>query len=137
MANTYFKSFIAAGGAAVSYLYGGWSDLLGILLAFVIVDYMTGFLASATEGKLSSAIGCRGIAKKACIFVVVAIAHLVDTSMGSSHLFRDATIFFYLANELLSMLENMGRLGVPIPPVISEAVAVLQGKSGKKDQAGE
>lgn len=133
MENTYFKICIAAGGAAVSYLYGGWSDLLGILLAFVVVDYMTGFLASATEGKLSSAIGCWGIAKKVCMFVMVAVAHMVDKSMGQAHLFRDATIFFYLANELLSMLENMGRVGVPIPPLISEAVAVLQGKSGKKD----
>ena len=111
--------------------------MLGILLAFIVTDYVTGFVASATEGKLNSAVGCRGIAKKVCIFLVVAAAHLVDKSMGSSHLFRDATIFFYLANELLSMLENMGRLGRTDPPVISEAVAVLQGKSGKKDQAGE
>lgn len=125
-----FKTLVATGGAAVSYLYGGWSALLGVLLTFVTIDYITGVLASATEGKLSSAIGAKGIAKKVCIFVIVAVAHLVDTSLGEAHVFRDATIFFYLANEVLSILENAGRVGIPIPPQITQAVAVLKGKSG-------
>lgn len=128
MKNTYLKIIIAAGGAAASYLYGGWSQLLCVLLAFVVIDYITGVLASASEGKLSSAVGFKGIARKVCIFAIVAVAHLVDSSLGEVHVFRDTTIFFYLANELLSMLENMGRLGVPIPPIISKAVQVLQGK---------
>lgn len=128
MENTYLKIIIAAGGAAASYLYGGWSQLLCVLLAFVVIDYITGVLASASEGKLSSAVGFKGIARKVCIFAIVAVAHLVDSSLGEVHVFRDTTIFFYLANELLSMLENMGRLGVPIPPIISKAVQVLQGK---------
>jgi toxin secretion/phage lysis holin len=124
-----FKSVVAASGATISYFYGGWSALLQVLLAFVIIDYVTGVLASAMEGKLSSAIGAKGIAKKVLIFVIVAVAHLVDTSLGEAHVFRDATIFFYLANELLSILENAGRVGLPIPPMISKAVQVLQGKS--------
>lgn len=128
MKNTYLKIIIAAGGAAASYLYGGWSQLLYVLLAFVVIDYITGVLASASEGKLSSAVGFKGIARKVCIFAIVAVAHLVDSSLGEVHVFRDTTIFFYLANELLSMLENMGRLGVPVPPIISKAVQVLQGK---------
>ena len=126
--STQFKSIIAAGGAAVSYFYGGWSALLQVLLAFVIIDYVTGVLASAIEGRLSSVIGAKGIAKKVFIFVIVAVAHLVDTSLGEAHVFRDATIFFYLANELLSILENAGRVGLPIPPVIAQAVQALQGK---------
>jgi toxin secretion/phage lysis holin len=127
-----FKSAVAAGGAAISYFYGGWSALLGILLTFVVIDYITGVLASATEGRLSSAIGAKGIAKKVLIFVIVAVAHLVDTSLGEAHVFRDATIFFYLANELLSILENAGRAGLPIPPMITKAVQVLQGKGDAK-----
>lgn len=127
-----FKSAVAAGGAAISYFYGGWSALLQVLLAFVVIDYVTGVLASAMEGKLSSAIGAKGIAKKVLIFVIVAVAHLVDTSLGEAHVFRDATIFFYLANELLSILENAGRVGLPIPPMITKAVQVLQGKGDAK-----
>ncbi|MBO8170234.1 MAG: phage holin family protein [Thermoanaerobacteraceae bacterium] len=107
--------------------------MLGILLAFVGIDYFTGFIAAGVEGKLSSAVGLRGIAKKVFIFVMVAVAHLVDTSIGNAHLFRDATIFFYLANELLSILENAGRVGLPIPPVIKQAVDTLKNRGEVKE----
>lgn len=102
--------------------------MLSILLTFVALDYVTGFLAAAKEGKLNSEVGLWGIAKKVAIFFVVAVAHLVDTALGDAHLFRDAAIFFYLANELLSITENTGRLGVPIPGAIQRAVEVLRGK---------
>lgn len=125
-----FKTITAFGGALASYLFGGWSALLGILLAFVIFDYVTGVIAAGIEGKLSSNAGLKGIAKKVAIFVIVAVANLVDRALGNAHIFRDATIFFYLANELLSIIENVGRSGVPIPEVIKKAVAVLQGKGG-------
>ncbi|MGF7429576.1 phage holin family protein [Thermoanaerobacterium thermosaccharolyticum] len=125
-----FKTITAFGGALASYLFGGWSALLGILLAFVIFDYVTGVIAAGIEGKLSSNVGLKGIAKKVAIFVIVAVANLVDRALGNAHIFRDATIFFYLANELLSIIENVGRSGVPIPEVIKKAVAVLQGKGG-------
>jgi toxin secretion/phage lysis holin len=125
-----FKTITAFGGALASYLFGGWSALLGILLAFVIFDYITGVIAAAIEGKLSSNVGLKGIAKKVAIFVIVAVANLVDRALGNAHIFRDATIFFYLANELLSIIENVGRSGIPIPEVIKKAVAVLQGKGG-------
>ena len=126
-----YKSIIATGGAAASYLFGGWSALLSILLTFVVLDYITGFLAAAREGKLNSEVGLWGIAKKVAIFFVVAVAHLVDTALGDAHLFRDAAIFFYLANELLSITENTGRLGVPIPAAIQRAVEVLRGRGEK------
>ena len=126
-----FKTIVAVGGAAASYLFGGWSALLSILLTFVVLDYTTGFLAAAREGKLNSETGLWGIAKKVAIFFVVAIAHLVDTTLGDAHFFRDAAIFFYLANELLSIVENIGRLGVPIPTAIQQAVEVLRGKGEK------
>jgi toxin secretion/phage lysis holin len=127
-----FKSIVAVGGAAASYLFGGWSHLLTILLTFVALDYVTGFAAAAKEGKLNSEIGMWGIAKKVGIFAIVAIAHLVDRALGDAHLFRDAAVFFFLANELLSVIENAGRIGVPIPPVMQRAVEVLRGKSESK-----
>lgn len=127
-----YKTIIAIGGAAASYLFGGWSALLGVLLAFVVIDYATGVLAAGVEGKLSSQVGLLGIAKKVFIFVMVAIAHLVDTALGDAHLLRDATIFFYLANELLSIIENAGRVGLPVPDPIRRAVDALKGRSEVK-----
>ncbi len=124
-----FKLVMAGGGACISYLFGGWNQLLGILLAFVIIDYIAGVFASAIEGKLSSDIGRRGIAKKVFIFVIVAVAHLVDAALGNGNFFRDATIFFYLANETISILENSGRIGLPIPEVLQKAIEILKGKS--------
>lgn len=134
-ADVYLKTIIAFGGAATSYLFGGWSLLLQILLAFVIIDYITGVIASSIEGKLSSQIGLKGIAKKVFIFVMVAVAHLVDTAIGDAHIFRDATIFFYLANEVISILENTGRVGLPVPEILQQAIEVLKGRSKKVDKA--
>lgn len=128
----WFKPVVAVSGAAVSYLFGGWSSLLTILLTFVVFDYVTGFAAAAKEGRLNSEVGAWGIAKKVGIFAIVAVAHLVDTALGDAHLFRDAAIFFFLANELLSVIENAGRIGVPIPPVLQRAVEILRGKGEAK-----
>ena len=104
--------------------------MLNILLAFVIIDYVTGIGAAAKEGSLNSSVGYWGIAKKVSIFAIVAVAHLVDTALGDAHIFRDMAVFFYLANELLSLLENAGRLGAPVPPGLQKAVEVLKGKGG-------
>ena len=128
------KAYISVSGSAVSFLWGGWSALLGILLAFVVIDYLTGIIAAGLEGKLSSNVGLRGIAKKVFIFVMVAVAHLVDSALGEQHLFRDAVIFFYLANELLSITENAGRVGLPVPKKLLNAVDVLKGKSNEKGE---
>ena len=128
MENT-FKTLVAAGGAAVSFFFGGWSTLLGVLLAFVVMDYLSGMVAAAIEGVLSSSVGLKGIARKVFIFGMVAVAHLVDTAIADVHVFRDATIFFSLANELLSIVENSGRIGLPVPNIIKQAVEILKGKS--------
>ncbi|WP_297992317.1 holin family protein [uncultured Anoxybacillus sp.] len=126
-----YKTGAAVIGAVIGYLFGGWSELLGILLAFVVLDYMTGILAASKEGTLRSAVGFKRIPKKVMIFLLVAVGHLIDRAVGTNGLFRDATIFFYLANELLSIIENAGRMGLPIPEQIKQAVEILQGKSEK------
>ncbi len=124
-----FKFCIAGGGACASYLFGGWNQLLQILLVFVIIDYITGVVASGVEGKLSSSVGLKGIAKKVFIFVIVAVAHLADTALGDGSLLQDAAIFFYIANELLSIIENAGRVGLPVPEILKQAIEILKGKS--------
>ena len=127
-----FKATIAVSGSAVTYLWGEWSILLGILVAFVIFDYISGVMAAGYEGKLSSRIGFKAIPKKVMIFMFVAIGHLIDQAIGGDgHLFRDATIFFFMANELLSITENAGRMGVNIPPPIKRAIDVLKDRGDK------
>jgi len=125
----FFQTVIAILGSLAAYLWGGWSAMLGVLLAFVAIDYITGVLAAGHEGKLSSKVGFRGIGKKIAIFALVAVAHLIDAATGNANIVRDAAIFFYLANELLSIIENVGTIGVPIPEIFIKAVEIFKGKS--------
>ncbi|MBB6282716.1 phage holin family protein [Geobacillus subterraneus] len=114
-------------GSLVSLFVGSVDTFVVILLALVIVDYITGIVASALEGRLSSQVGFRGIVRKLLIFVLVAASHLVDLAIGwDMHLIRDAIIFFYIANEFISIVENAGRAGVPIPAVLRKAIELLK-----------
>lgn len=130
------KWMVAVGGSMSSYLFGGWSALLDILLFFVIVDFITGIIAAGFCGELRSTVGLIGITKKIFIFIMVAVAYKIDSILGDVHFLRDTVIFFYLANELLSIIENGGRLGAPIPPVIRKAVEILRDK-GEDDKDKE
>ncbi|BDG37203.1 phage holin family protein [Saccharococcus caldoxylosilyticus] len=114
-------------GSVVSFFIGGVDSLVVILLCFVAVDYVTGMIASAMEGKLSSQVGFRGIVRKLLIFVLVAVSHLLDTAIGwGNHFIRDIIIFFYIANEFISIVENAGRAGVPIPTVLRKAIELFK-----------
>ncbi|SMP32730.1 toxin secretion/phage lysis holin [Laceyella tengchongensis] len=104
---------------------GGWSNSLKALLIFVVIDYVSGFFAACKEGKLSSQVGMMGITKKVMVFALIAVVHLIDTSLGNQHLFRDGTVLFYLVNEVLSILENVGRMGLPIPPQLQKGIEIL------------
>jgi len=123
-----FKYIVAIGGSLVTYLLGGWSALVQILVTFVVIDYITGVLAAAYHGKLDSNIGLKGIAKKVFIFVIVACGHLVDGTMGTNNIVRDAAIYFYIANELISILENAGAIGLPVPDVLKNSIDRLKSK---------
>ncbi len=126
-----FKTVVAVLGSLITYLFGGWSSLLGVLLTFVVMDYVTGLIAAKIQKELSSSIGFKGIAKKIMIFGIVAVGHLVDIVLNTD-LIMNASIYFYLANELLSLTENAGKMGVPIPDVISNAIQVLNEKGEDK-----
>ncbi len=128
------KYVVAVGGSFITYLFGGWSALIQILVAFVVIDYITGVLAAGINGKLNSNIGLKGIAKKVFIFIIVACGHLVDNAMGTQDIVRDAAIYFYMANELLSILENAGKIGLPVPDILKNSIDTLKGK--EKDSLG-
>lgn len=107
---------VAAVGGYIGYFLGGLDGFLYALVAFVVIDYLTGIMVAILEKRLSSEVGFRGIFKKVLIFSLVAVAHIVDSQLiqtGSA--VRTAVIFFYLSNEGISIIENAAKIGLPIP----------------------
>lgn len=115
-------------GSVFAYLFGGWGGLIVALVAMVVIDYITGLIAGAIKGQLSSKVGFRGILRKVLFFVVVAVAHIIDGLVGLAGVLETATLGFLIANEALSILENAGEIGVPIPQKLLDALAQLRDK---------
>lgn len=128
------SSLAAVFGAVGSYLFGGWDSAIQTLFVFVVIDYLTGVLASGKQGELSSKAGLKGIGRKCMIFMFVTMGHMADLHLsdGHAHLFRDGVITFFIANEALSITENAGKMGVPIPEPIRRAVEIFKEKGGNK-----
>lgn len=102
-------------GGAVVYMYGSIDRLLIALVAFIIIDYVTGIIKAAILKQLSSEVGFKGIAKKILILLLVAAANIVDRLTNSDGLIRSMMCLFFIANEGLSILENCALMGVPFP----------------------
>lgn len=121
--------FTTTGALLGTYLGGADGPLLA-LVAFVVADYVTGILRAGKERCLSSKVGFAGIARKITIFILVGLANLIDHyALGEAGIIRTATIFFYISNEGISMLENTAALGLPVPAPLREALAVLRDKT--------
>jgi toxin secretion/phage lysis holin len=127
------KAGFAAVGAFLGWYLGGFDGFLYTLIAFVAVDYLTGLLRAITEKTLSSRIGAKGIVKKVLIFLLVGIANLVDVYLlTDGEALRMAVIFFYIANEGISLLENATAIGLPVPEKLKDVLAQLHGKDETK-----
>ena len=125
---------IAAIGGWLGYFLGGWDGFLYALVAFVVIDYVTGLMCAVLEKKLSSEVGFRGIFKKVLIFSLVAIGHIIDQSViGEGSVIRTAVIFFYLSNEGISIIENTAIIGLPVPQKLKDILEQLHNKSDKDD----
>lgn len=121
-------------GAFVGGLIGGLDSLAYALVLFVAVDYITGIMAGVVEKKISSEVGFKGIFRKVVIFILVSIAHIIDSKiLGNGSAIRTAVIFFYISNEGISVLENSGRIGLPIPRKIMDILHQLN----KEDDINE
>lgn len=121
------KTILAAIGAGFAYVYGAWDPLIIVLVAFVGLDYLSGVACGAIEGKLSSKIGIKGFIKKMGIFIVVAVACLLDRIVPAANgALRSATCMFFIANEGISVLENWARIGLPLPDAIRNALLHLK-----------
>lgn len=121
---------ISAGICAVcAFLWGRLDGLFYALIAFMVLDYITGLISAYLQKEISSAIGFKGIAKKVFILVLVAVANIVDSQIvGDSTICRSAVIGFYIANEGISITENAVKIGVPVPQKIVEVLEQIKNK---------
>lgn len=132
--NTIQLIFTAVGGW-LGYFLGGCDGLLYALIAFVVIDYITGVMYAIINRELSSAVGFKGIFRKVLIFLLVGIANIIDVQViGTGAVLRTAVIFFYISNEGVSLLENAGHLGLPIPEKIKTVLEQLHDRAEKEEE---
>ena len=127
--------FFAATGGWLGWFLGGCDGLLFALLVFVAVDYITGVMCAIGDKKLSSEVGFKGICRKVLIFLLVGIANILDVQViGMGSVLRTAVVFFYISNEGISLLENAGHLGLPIPEKMKAVLEQLHDRSEKEEE---
>ena len=121
-------------GGWLGWFLGGCDGMLYALIAFVVIDYITGVMCAAVDKKLSSKVGFKGICRKVLIFLLVGIANILDVAViGTGSVLRTAIIFFYISNEGVSVLENAGHIGLPIPQKMKDILEQLH-KSSESDE---
>lgn len=127
-------------GAWIAALLGGWNSALGTLVIFMAADYITGLIVAGVfhksgkteSGTLNSHIGWKGLCKKCVMLLFVLIAHRLDIVIGTDYI-RNTVIIGFIANELISIVENAGLMGIPLPAPIKRAIEILQNKGDKED----
>jgi toxin secretion/phage lysis holin len=123
----------AAVGASISFAFGLWTEALTFLFVVMAIDYFTGVIAAVRDGSgLNSNIGFWGLFKKGLILLVMLIAHRLDVLLGVDVVMGGA-VYFYIANELLSIIENYGRMGLPLPDRLKRIVQVLRDRAGEDE----
>ena len=134
-----FYGAVTAAGGFLSWLFGGWSTVLAVLLACLALDYVTGLIVAGifhkspktANGGLESREGWKGLLRKVATLIMVALAHFVDVLVGTVYI-RDAVVMAFCVNEMLSLLENFGLMGLPIPKALANAVELLRKKEETK-----
>lgn len=124
-----FKQIMAAICTMLSFLFGDMEGMMIALIALIILDYISGVIAAAVEKRLSSEVGAKGIAKKIFMLLIVALANIVDINViGDGHVLKTVTVVFYICNECISLIENAGRIGVPVPKKLLDVLEQLRDK---------
>lgn len=126
-------------GSAIAGLFGGWDEALVTLIIFMVIDYMSGLIVAGVfhtskkteSGTLESRAGWKGLCRKCVTLLFVLVAHRLDMAIGVDYI-RNAVIIGFMANELISIVENAGLMGIPLPKVIQNAIDILTDKSEKE-----
>ena len=128
-----FNSTVAVVATFFTYLFGGWDVAIGILIVFMCLDYATGVIVAYQNNLLNSEVGFKGLVKKFMILVILIVAVMLDRLMNTgTWVFRTLVCYFYIANEGISLLENVSNLGVKIPDKLKDALVQLN-----KDESEE
>ena len=120
---------------------GGWDSAIITLTIFIVADFITGLMVASffkkspksKNGALSSVIGFKGICKKVMIYLFVVVGYRIDLMLGTDYI-RNAVIIGFIVNELISLTENAGLMGVPLPSIILKSIDLLKNKGGNKDE---
>lgn len=121
-----YKLIISSIGGVLGVFLGGMDGFIYALLAFSVIDYVTGIMCAIDKKELSSSVGFKGIARKIIIFSLVGVANILDVYiLGHVGVLRAAVIFFYLSNEGISILENTSKLGLPVPEKLQNILQQL------------
>ena len=127
-----FKNIMAGICTILSFLFGDIEGMMVALIALIVLDYISGVIAAAVEKRLSSEVGAKGIAKKIFMLLIVALANIVDINViGDGHVLKTVTVVFYICNECISLIENAGRIGVPVPKKLLDVLEQLRDKDDK------
>lgn len=126
-------------GSAIAALFGGWDEALMTLVIFMVIDYVSGLIVAGVfhtskkteSGTLESRAGWKGLCRKGVTLLFVLVAHRLDMAIGVDYI-RNAVIIGFMANELVSIVENAGLMGIPLPKVIQNAIDILTEKSEKE-----
>lgn len=135
MEKSFFLIGLGAIGSVISELFGGWTSAMTTLVIFMLIDYITGILVAAVfkksnkteDGSLESKAGWKGLIRKFSTLLIVLISIRLDIIFNTT-IISNCVVFTFLANELLSLLENVGLMGIPLPSVLTEVISVLNKK---------
>lgn len=128
-----FNSFVAVMATGFTYLFGGWDTAIIVLITFMVLDYITGVLYAWSTKTLSSEVGLKGLSKKFLIILILIGGVMLDRMIGNgTWMFRTLVCYFYIANEGISLLENAGNLGLPIPEKLKSALEQLKNKESEE-----
>ena len=126
---------VTAIGGWLGYFVGGWDGMLIALVILMALDYITGVMCAVADHKLLSAVGFKGICKKVFILLLVGVANIVDVHVvGTGSALRGAVVCFYLTNEGVSILENAGHIGLPIPEKLKTVLEQLHGRTEENEE---
>ena len=115
----------------ITYFLGGWDMALEILLWMIVLDYLTGVFKAIVNKKLNSEVGIKGVIKKVGYLIIVAVAVMLDRIIGDTGAIRNIVIFFFVANEGISLVENWVAMGLPMPQVIIDTLEQIKQKGDK------
>ncbi len=132
----FIRTFFAFACGLAGFLWGNMDGLLIALISFICLDYITGLIVGAAQHKLNSQVSFTGLCKKALILLIVAVAHIIDSQVlgGNTSVFRSAACGLYIANEGLSILENAGKLGLPMPKKLKNVLEQLRDKNEEDEK---